>query len=95
MGLVQEASIQFVFATEMGYELTQYNAAWLLEKITWSISSSFFAQGPPHGSPVPQSIVLWNRAANQGCVDGRVKMGDFYYYGRPELDSPNQLMENV
>ena len=24
---------------------------------------------------------LWSKAANQGNVDARVKMGDYYYYG--------------
>ncbi|KAI9344645.1 hypothetical protein BDR26DRAFT_857347 [Obelidium mucronatum] len=27
------------------------------------------------------ALVLWNRAANQGNVDARVKMGDYHYYG--------------
>jgi TPR repeat protein len=26
-------------------------------------------------------LVYWNRAANQGNVDARVKVGDYYYYG--------------
>ncbi|KAJ3113370.1 ERAD-associated protein [Physocladia obscura] len=27
------------------------------------------------------ALILWNRAANQGNVDARVKMGDYHYYG--------------
>ncbi len=36
---------------------------------------------PPGKETHFQALVQWNRAANQGVVDARVKVGDYHYYG--------------
>lgn len=41
-------------------------------------STSLFEPGR---DPWALALVYWNRAANQGNVDARVKVGDYYYYG--------------
>lgn len=44
-------------------------------------------------SDVPElAYPLWSRAANQGNVDARVKVGDYFYQGRLELQ--NKTMDN-
>ena len=32
-------------------------------------------------TPQREALLHWNRAANQGNVDARVKLGDYFYYG--------------
>lgn len=74
------ALINHLLAAERGYELGQANAAWLLDqdKSRWH---------PPHLVPKVDTfreklaLIYWTRSANQGNVDSRVKMGDYYFKG--------------
>ncbi|KAI9358927.1 hypothetical protein DFJ73DRAFT_905064 [Zopfochytrium polystomum] len=36
---------------------------------------------PPGTDPYEVALVLWNRAANQGNVEARVKIGDYHFHG--------------
>ncbi|RGB40885.1 hypothetical protein C1646_636746 [Rhizophagus diaphanus] len=74
------ALINYLLAAERGYELGQANTAWLLDqdKSRWH---------PPHLIPKIDpfrerlALIYWTRSANQGNVDSRVKMGDYYFKG--------------
>ncbi|RIA90942.1 hypothetical protein C1645_737487 [Glomus cerebriforme] len=74
------ALINYLLAAERGYELGQANSAWLLDqdKSRWH---------PPHLIPKLDpfreklALIYWTRSANQGNVDSRVKMGDYYFKG--------------
>jgi SEL1 protein len=86
-GDIEGALIHYFFSAELGYETAQTNAAWILDKNRISnVSLSSIFKGDPglkisavserHALAFP----LWNRASNQGNVDARVKLGDYYFY---------------
>ncbi|KAI8810668.1 hypothetical protein BJ742DRAFT_886096, partial [Cladochytrium replicatum] len=78
---IEGAFIRYLLAAERGYELGQLNSAWLIDTGISAfdpMESQFFANG---SDPYESALSLWNRAANQGSVDARVKVGDYYYYG--------------
>ncbi|CAG8579331.1 22927_t:CDS:10 [Dentiscutata erythropus] len=76
----EDALINYLIAAERGYEVGQANVAWLLDKDKswWHL---------PHLVPKPDpsrdrlALLYWTRSANQGNVDARVKMGDYYFKG--------------
>ncbi|KAJ1961240.1 ERAD-associated protein [Dispira parvispora] len=70
--------IRYSLAAEMGYPTAQLNLAWLIEQAEESGLNSMVLNrlGPQ------LALSSWTRAANQGNADARVKMGDYYYYGR-------------
>jgi len=62
-------------AAEQGYVEAQMNAAWLLQKIsaeTSDLEKRFQAQN--------EARVLFSRAASQGNVMAKLRLGDWYYY---------------
>ncbi|KAI8813242.1 hypothetical protein BJ742DRAFT_906854 [Cladochytrium replicatum] len=76
---VEGAFIRYLLAAERGYELGQLNSAWLIDIAAFDANESqFFSNG---SDAYETALSLWNRAANQGSVDARVKVGDYYYYG--------------
>ncbi|CAG8433326.1 13061_t:CDS:10 [Ambispora gerdemannii] len=74
------ALLNYLIAAERGYEIGQANVAWLLDrdKARWQL---------PHVTPKPDpdreklALIYWTRSANQGNVDSRLKMGDYYFKG--------------
>ncbi|KAJ3037669.1 ERAD-associated protein [Rhizophlyctis rosea] len=78
-GDMEGAFLRYLFAAERGVELAQTNGAWLIDKGLFDPKTSkLFA---PDQDPYEPALVLWSRAANQGNVDARVKLGDYWYYG--------------
>lgn len=73
--------IAYIFAGELGYKVGSTNAAWLLDqhKIPSADYSRIFTVNTTEGNRYTLAHPLWNRAANQGNVDARVKLGDYYY----------------
>ena len=59
---------------EMGYEMAQSNAAYLLEDGAGEIFDR-------NGS-LARALVGWRRSAHQGFSEARVKVGDYHYYGK-------------
>ncbi|CAH1763166.1 9251_t:CDS:10, partial [Entrophospora sp. SA101] len=76
----ESALIYYLLAAERGYEIGQSNVAWLLDrdKSMWHLTHS-----TPEFDPIQDKLALiyWTRSANQGNVDSRVKMGDYYFKG--------------
>ncbi|KAJ1928163.1 ERAD-associated protein [Tieghemiomyces parasiticus] len=71
--------VRYALAAEMGYEVAQANLAWLLE-LTGSTPES---HALVLNRLAPQlALSSWTRAANQGNVDGLIKVGDYYFDGR-------------
>ncbi|KAJ3259573.1 ERAD-associated protein [Boothiomyces macroporosus] len=70
----------YSIAAEQGSEIAQVNAALILD-------TKIAPKHPPlmysfeKWNPYDFAIVLYHRAANQGHVDARVRVGDLYYYG--------------
>ena len=92
--LVSAVSL-YTRAAEQGYVEAQMNAAWLLQRIsteTLDLEKRHEAQN--------KARVLFSRAASQGNVMAKLRLGDWYYYdlGGSALDSDsndNNLKHSV
>ncbi|XP_071873697.1 HMG-coA reductase degradation 3 [Bombus fervidus] len=73
-GRINEAFVNYALLAEMGYEVAQSNAAFILDKGETTILSE--EEG------LVRALVLWARAAAQGYSTAQVKLGDAHYYGR-------------
>ncbi|XP_063558247.1 protein sel-1 homolog 2 isoform X12 [Gorilla gorilla gorilla] len=72
-GDIDSSLVQYALLAEMGYEVAQSNSAFILESKKANILEK--------EKMYPMALLLWNRAAIQGNVFARVKIGDYYYYG--------------
>jgi SEL1 protein len=77
-GDMETAFLSYLFAAEKGIELAQENAAWLVDKQFYEATAALFPAGH---DLFETALTLWNRAALQGNVDAKVKVGDYFYYG--------------
>ncbi|XP_035733239.1 protein sel-1 homolog 1-like [Vespa mandarinia] len=73
-GRVDEAFVNYYLLAEMGYEVAQSNAAFILDKGETTIFSE--------EEELVRALQLWARAAAQGYSAAQVKLGDAHYYGR-------------
>lgn len=73
-GRMDEAFVIYALLAEMGYEVAQSNAAFILDRAETSILSE--EEG------LVRALALWARAAAQGYSAAQVKLGDAHYYGR-------------
>lgn len=68
-----EAFIKYAFAAELGYEVAQSNAAFILDRGEVSLFS--------RNDSLVRGLLYWGRSAAQGYAVARVKLGDYHYYG--------------
>ncbi|XP_078042478.1 HMG-coA reductase degradation 3 [Augochlora pura] len=73
-GKIDEAFVNYALLAEMGYEVAQSNAAFILDKGETTIFSE--------DEGLVRALSLWARAAAQGYSAAQVKLGDAHYYGR-------------
>ncbi|KAL2712397.1 protein sel-1 1 [Vespula squamosa] len=73
-GKIDEAFVSYYLLAEMGYEVAQSNAAFILDKGETTILSE--------EEELVRALQLWGRAAAQGYSAAQVKLGDAHYYGR-------------
>ncbi|XP_017877268.1 protein sel-1 homolog 1 [Ceratina calcarata] len=73
-GRINEAFVNYALLAEMGYEVAQSNAAFILDKGETTILTE--EEG------LVRALALWARAAAQGYSAAQVKLGDAHYYGR-------------
>lgn len=73
-GAINESLIKYAFLAELGYEVAQSNAAYILDAVE---SSLWTDPNERHR----RAIMYWSRSANQGYSAAQVKLGDYYYYG--------------
>jgi SEL1 protein len=71
---VETALIKYVFLAELGYEVAQSNVAFILDQTQSKLFSKM--------DSFKRALVNWNRAATQGYHIARLKLGDYYYYGK-------------
>ena len=71
-----DAFVKYLVASETGCETAQSNAAYLLDNALVTLPEGFAMSGDR------LAYMLYIRAANQGHVPARVKVGDFVYNGR-------------
>lgn len=80
-GHVGKALLLYSRSAELGYEVGQSNAAWLLEKYRGGIclgSSGICTTEERH----QRAHNLWRHASEQGNEHASLLLGDAYYYGR-------------
>ncbi|XP_011305407.1 protein sel-1 homolog 1 [Fopius arisanus] len=73
-GRVNQAFIRYALLAEMGYEVAQSNAAFILDRGETGVLL------PEKG--LVMALAFWARAAVQGYSPAQVKLGDAHYYGR-------------
>uniref|UniRef100_A0A1B6D7T2 Uncharacterized protein n=1 Tax=Clastoptera arizonana TaxID=38151 RepID=A0A1B6D7T2_9HEMI len=69
-----EAYLTYSLMAELGYEVAQSNAAFMLDRgeiNLWSADQELYVR----------ALMYWGRAAAQGYSAAQVKLGDYYYYG--------------
>jgi SEL1 protein len=80
-GHYSSALVHFMIAAERGYEIAQFNSAYLLDTLTIPKHPKNIFHFQNDFNPYNFAIVLYLRSANQGHVDSRVRVGDYFYYG--------------
>ena len=81
-GDVGKAFLLYSRMAELGYEVAQSNAAWILDKYgehSMCIGESGFCTVAERFQRVKS---LWWQASEQGNEHGALMIGDAYYYGR-------------
>uniref|UniRef100_A0A1A9X2D5 Protein sel-1 homolog 1 n=1 Tax=Glossina brevipalpis TaxID=37001 RepID=A0A1A9X2D5_9MUSC len=71
---VDGAYMQYALLAELGYEVAQSNAAFLLDRGDVTIFHD-------RNEDLIRAFYYWKRAAAQGYSAAQVKLGDYYYYG--------------
>lgn len=72
-GRYDESFVQYALLSELGYEVAQSNAAFLLDRNEIPMLTTQEA--------LVRALLYWGRAAAQGYSAAQVKLGDYYYYG--------------
>ncbi|KAJ8924298.1 hypothetical protein NQ315_007091 [Exocentrus adspersus] len=72
-GRYDESFVQYALLSELGYEVAQSNAAFLLDRGELPMFNKQEA--------LVRALLYWSRAAAQGYSAAQVKLGDYYYYG--------------
>lgn len=69
-----EAFMQYALLAELGYEVAQSNAAFLLDRSEIKLFHN-------RQEDLVRALQYWGRAAGQGYSAAQVKLGDYHYYG--------------
>lgn len=69
-----EAFLQYALMGELGYEVAQSNAAFLLDRAGVTLFKD-------RAEDLVRALQYWGRAAAQGYSAAQVKLGDYHYYG--------------
>ncbi|XP_018328146.1 protein sel-1 homolog 1 isoform X2 [Agrilus planipennis] len=72
-GKNDESFVQYALLAELGYEVAQSNAAFLLDKNEVPAFNT--------NEALVRALLYWGRAAAQGYSAAQVKLGDYHYYG--------------
>ncbi|KAK0086045.1 hypothetical protein PV325_003982 [Microctonus aethiopoides] len=73
-GRIDHAFVRYALLAEMGYEVGQSNAAFILDREEATVLSV--------NDGLVMALAFWARAAAQGYSPAQVKLGDAHYYGR-------------
>ena len=72
-GRIDQALVRYAFLADLGYEHAQSNAGFILDRG----ESTLFDKN----QSLARALSYWSRAASQGYVVARLKLGDYHYYG--------------
>jgi SEL1 protein len=70
----EESFMQYSLLAELGYEVAQSNAAFLLDRGEVNLFKD-------REEEFVRALQYWGRAAAQGYSAAQVKLGDYHYYG--------------
>ncbi|RNA27147.1 sel-1 -like protein [Brachionus plicatilis] len=73
-GDLDKSLVKYMLLAELGYEVAQSNVAYILDQF----STRLFDKS----DSLKRALANWNRAATQGYHVARLKLGDYYYYGK-------------
>lgn len=73
-GKINQAFIKYALLAEIGYEVAQSNAAFILDRGEVTLWDTAYDQQV-------RALMYWSRASSQGYSPAQVKLGDYYYYG--------------
>lgn len=94
-GDVGKAFFLYSRMAELGYEVAQSNAAWILDKYGERSmcmgESGFCSDAERH----LRAHSLWWQASEQGNEHAALLIGDAYYYGRVCVSSSSRPMDNL
>ncbi|KAK3860404.1 hypothetical protein Pcinc_033546 [Petrolisthes cinctipes] len=68
-----QSLVTYTLLAELGYEVAQSNAAFILDRHNTHLF--------PQPQAFARALMYWGRAAAQGYAVARVKLGDYHYYG--------------
>nr|CAB3265948.1 protein sel-1 homolog 1-like [Phallusia mammillata] len=71
-GKINSALSLYLLLAELGYEVAQSNVAYILDQDQATLLNQTYAR----------ALIHWDRAASQGYVVARIKLGDYHYYGK-------------
>lgn len=74
----EESFMQYALLSEMGYEVAQSNAGFLLDREEVNLFKN-------RAEELVRALQYWGRAAAQGYSAAQVKLGDYHYYGMGTL----------
>lgn len=86
-GQYRTSFLLYAFLAELGYEVAQSNAAFILDKnfLEFNVNSGSNELADSSNGKTKENQIralqYWSRAANQGYSSAQVKLGDYYYYG--------------
>merc|ERR1711971_238893 len=70
-GRYDEALLKYLLLAELGYEVAQSNAAYILDRKETELYNA--------EEMWKRALVYWSRAAAQGYSAARVRLGDYFY----------------
>ncbi|KAL1461908.1 hypothetical protein WDU94_013770, partial [Cyamophila willieti] len=73
-GRGNDAFIIYALLSDLGYDVAQSNAAYLLDRNEVTL-------WPDENARYTRALVYWGRSAAQGYSPAQVKLGDYHYYG--------------
>ena len=85
-GDIGKAFLLYSRMAEIGYEVAQSNAAWILDKYGEQSMCMGVSGHCTDAERHQRAHVLWWRASEQGNEHAALLIGDAYYYGRVSND---------
>eukprot|EP00158_Paraphelidium_tribonemae_P005848 Partr_v1_DN27557_c0_g1_i2_m30169 len=73
-GKYENAYMKYLLASELGYDIAHVNAAYMLETGKYQTSAD-------RNETMNDALAYYQRAANLGNVEARLRVGDMYYAG--------------
>ena len=74
-GQTEAALMMYLYLAELGYEVAQSNAAYILDRMSDDVSNIYKSKDERYR----KAYIYWHRAAEQDFHVAHLKLGDYYY----------------